>query len=37
VKLDGRTVNNYTVRTTNRGAEVTVPTSAGTHTLEVLG
>jgi hypothetical protein len=37
VKLDGRTVNNYTVRTTNRGAEVTVPTSTGTHTLEVLG
>jgi hypothetical protein len=37
VRLDGRTVHNYTVRTTNRGVEVTVPTSTGTHTLEVLG
>jgi hypothetical protein len=35
VVLDGRKVSGYDVRTTNRGTEVTVPTTAGTHTLEI--
>jgi len=35
VVLDGRQVHNYTVRQTNRGTEVTVPTSAGAHTLTI--
>jgi hypothetical protein len=35
VALDGHTVHNYEVRTTNRGVEVTVPTSAGNHTLTI--
>jgi hypothetical protein len=33
-ELDGTTVT-PTTRTTNRGLEVTVPTTAGTHTLVV--
>jgi hypothetical protein len=36
VLLDGRAVGDYTVRQTNRGTEVTVPTSAGRHTLTVV-
>jgi hypothetical protein len=36
VLLDGHAVRHYTVRTTNRGNEVTVPTSPGRHTLTVL-
>jgi hypothetical protein len=35
VTLDGHTVHNYQVRTTNRGVEVTVPTGAGHHTLTI--
>jgi hypothetical protein len=35
VLLDGQVVHNYQVTTTNRGTEVTVPTSTGTHTLTV--
>ena len=35
VTLDGRAVHDYTVRQTNRGAEVTVATGPGTHTLRV--
>jgi hypothetical protein len=35
VMLDGKTVHNYKVVQTNRGAEVTVTTSAGHHTLTV--
>ena len=35
VKLDGRTVHNYRVAHTNRGTEVTVPTSKGRHTLTI--
>jgi hypothetical protein len=35
VVLDGRAVHNYQVRQTNRGTEVTVPTSAGHHTLVI--
>jgi hypothetical protein len=35
VLLDGRAVHNYTVRRTNRGTEVTVPTTAGHHTLTI--
>jgi hypothetical protein len=35
VALDGKTVHNYQVRATNRGTEVTVPTSAGHHTLTI--
>jgi hypothetical protein len=35
VKLDGRTVHNYRVVDTNRGAEVSVATHAGYHTLTV--
>jgi hypothetical protein len=35
VMLDGHTVHNYEVRTTNRGVEVTVSTSAGHHTLTI--
>ncbi|WP_270889563.1 hypothetical protein [Pedococcus sp. 5OH_020] len=37
VFLDGRRVHHVTVRQTNRGAEVTVPTTAGAHTLTVTG
>jgi hypothetical protein len=35
VVLDGRQVHNYKVVETNRGAEVTVPTTAGHHTLTI--
>ena len=35
VVLDGKVVHHYSVRTTNRGLEVTVPTGAGSHTLVV--
>jgi len=35
VVLDGRTLHNYRVRETNRGTEVTVPTTAGHHTLTI--
>jgi hypothetical protein len=35
VVLDGRLVHDYRVRDTNRGAEVTVPTTAGHHTLTI--
>jgi hypothetical protein len=35
VVLDGREVHNYTVRQTNRGTEVTVPTTGGAHTLNI--
>ncbi len=35
VVLDGRAVHNYRVRQTNRGTEVTVPTTAGHHTLTI--
>jgi hypothetical protein len=35
VVLDGRQVHNYTVTQTNRGAEVTVPTTLGAHTLTI--
>jgi hypothetical protein len=35
VTLDGRTVHNYQVRTTNRGVEVTISTGAGHHTLTI--
>ncbi|HKF32229.1 MAG TPA: hypothetical protein VKB37_07625 [Jatrophihabitantaceae bacterium] len=35
VLLDGQAVHNFQVTTTNRGTEVTVPTSTGTHTLTV--
>jgi hypothetical protein len=35
VVLDGQAVHNYQVTATNRGIEVTVPTSTGTHTLTV--
>jgi hypothetical protein len=35
VVLDGRQVHNYTVRQTNRGTEVTVPTTSGAHTLTI--
>ena len=31
----GKAVHNYTVRQTNRGTEVTVPTTAGQHTLTI--
>jgi hypothetical protein len=36
VKLDGRTVRDYRLVQTNRGAEVTVATREGRHTLTVL-
>jgi hypothetical protein len=36
VLLDGRSVHNYRVTVTNRGSEVTVPTSSGHHTLTVI-
>jgi hypothetical protein len=36
VQLDGRAVRNYSVRTTNRGVEVTVPTTSGSHRLVVV-
>jgi hypothetical protein len=35
VVLDGRQVHNYQVVETNRGTEVTAPTSAGSHTLTI--
>jgi hypothetical protein len=35
VKLDGRTVRDYRLVQTNRGAEVTVSTSEGRHTLTI--
>ena len=35
VVLDGMRVNNYKVVLTNRGNEVTIPTSAGHHTLTI--
>jgi hypothetical protein len=35
VVLDGRRVHHYRVRDTNRGTEVTVPTTAGHHTLTI--
>jgi len=35
VVLDGKSVNNYKVFQTNRGNEVTIPTSAGHHTLTI--
>jgi hypothetical protein len=35
VVLDGRLVHDYRVRATNRGTEVTVPTTAGHHTLTI--
>jgi len=35
VTLDGLVVNNYQVRETNRGTEVTVSTTAGHHTLTI--
>jgi hypothetical protein len=36
VVLDGTAVHNYTVVQTNRGSEVTIPTSAGHHVLTVI-
>jgi hypothetical protein len=36
VVLDGKSVHNYTVVQTNRGNEVTIPTSAGHHTLTIV-
>jgi hypothetical protein len=35
VVLDGKTVDNFEVRETNRGTEVTVPTTSGHHTLTI--
>ena len=35
VRLDGRTVGAYQTRVTNRGLEVTVPTTGGQHTLVI--
>jgi hypothetical protein len=35
VVLDGRPVHNYQVLPTNRGAEVTISTTAGHHTLAI--
>ena len=35
VMLDGRPVHNYQVLQTNRGTEVTMPTTAGHHTLTI--
>ncbi|MBO0771891.1 MAG: glycogen debranching protein, partial [Actinobacteria bacterium] len=35
VMLDGQAVHDYQVRETNRGTEVTVPTSTGHHTLTI--
>ena len=35
VALDGRPVHNYQVLQTNRGTEVTMPTTAGHHTLTI--
>jgi hypothetical protein len=37
VVLDGKSVHNYKVVQTNRGNEVTIPTSAGHHTLTITG
>ena len=36
ITLDGKTVHEYLVRTTNRGTEVTVPTGPGHHVLTIL-
>lgn len=36
VLLDGRTVHNYRITATNRGAELTVSTSEGKHTLTII-
>jgi hypothetical protein len=35
VELDGQAVTHFSVRRTNRGTEVTVPATAGQHTLTV--
>jgi hypothetical protein len=35
VELDGQPVQHFDIRRTNRGTEVTVPTSAGHHTLTI--
>ena len=35
VQLDGRSLDGWTTRTTNRGLEVTLPTGTGSHTLVV--
>ena len=35
VELDGQPVTHFGVRRTNRGTEVTVPTTAGHHTLVI--
>jgi hypothetical protein len=35
VVLDGQTVHNYQVLQTNRGTEVTMPTTTGHHTLTI--
>jgi hypothetical protein len=35
VVLDGKAIHNYKVRETNRGTEVTVPTTSGHHTLTI--
>jgi hypothetical protein len=35
VLLDGRAVHNYQIRQTNRGTEITVPTTTGHHTLTI--
>jgi hypothetical protein len=35
VMLDGRRVHNFQVVETNRGNEVTVPTTSGLHTLTI--
>jgi hypothetical protein len=35
VLVDGQSVSQYDVRTTSRGVEVTVPTTSGSHTLEI--
>ena len=35
VVLDGRTVHNYRILQTNRGTEVTIPTTAGHHMLTI--
>ena len=35
VELDGQPVQHFQIRRTNRGTEVTVPTTAGRHTLTI--
>lgn len=37
VELDGQPVTHFGIRWTNRGTEVTVPTTAGQHTLVITG